>query len=396
MGPPNLKKMLTVKLKPRCDNYCDQYSRIIMVKVLMVAATFTGLSWLKDKVTCIVPKNHDTTGGFVSKACWINGMYIYRDLPADATSYYYGIPADITNDGLNSAGGLCATKGPGASRSQDGFCNEMEKTFFLQYQWFPMGVVFLTALYYLPYLLFKFVNKDFEAMKLLTKGKKAEEVDYDTLIEKFFKGTGGNRALWRILVNIVVKILYVGANVVGLLVIDSALNGEFLSYGSNWLKWTDLPREKMYEYTNQINPKPGNTLLPSFALCQVRSEAQDIKTQYSNVHTYICELSQHILYQYVLALLWFMHVIGIVVSVFGLVKHMVKIIWNDCIPALDGSDVTKLYSRLSIRERELMDYIRMKNLPMFGELMKRIEQRYDTPKKVHDFDDDEKKPMINS
>ena len=65
----------------------------------------------------------------------------------------------------------------------------MEKTFFLQYQWFPMGVVFLTALYYLPYLLFKFVNKDFEAMKLLTKGKKAEEVDYDTLIEKFFKGT---------------------------------------------------------------------------------------------------------------------------------------------------------------------------------------------------------------
>ena len=86
----------------------------------------------------------------------------------------------------------------------------------------------------------------------------------------------------------------------------------------------------------------------------------------------------NVLFQYVLALLWFMHVIGICVSVFGLVKHMVKIIWNDCIPALDGSDVTKLYSRLSIRERELMDYIRMKNIPMFGELMKRIEQRYDT------------------
>ena len=51
MGPPDIKKMLTVKLKPRVDPYCDQYSRIIMVKVLMLAATFTGISWLKDKVT---------------------------------------------------------------------------------------------------------------------------------------------------------------------------------------------------------------------------------------------------------------------------------------------------------------------------------------------------------
>jgi len=203
--------------------------------------------------------------------------------------------------------------------------------------------------------------------------------------------------LWRILINIVVKVMYVAANVVGLLTIDSALNGAFLGYGANWLKWTDLPREKMYEYTTQEHPKAGNLLLPSFALCQVRSEAQDIKTQYSNVHTYICELSQFVLYQYVLALLWFMHVIGVVISVLGLVKHMVKIIWNDCIPALDGSDITKVYSKLSVRERELLDYIRMKNIPMFGELIKKIAERYENPKLVRDsYDDDEKKALITS
>jgi len=394
MGPPDIKKMLTVKLKPRVDPYCDQYSRIIMVKVLMLAATFTGISWLKDKVTCIVPKNHDTTKDFVSKACWINGMYVYKDLPADQTSYYYGIPSDITNDGINDVGSLCATRGPG--NSNNGYCNEMEKTFFLQYQWFPMGVVFLTALYYLPYLLFKFVNQDMQDLKALTKGKKAEDVDYGVLIDRFFKGRGGNRALWRILLNILVKILYVVANVVGLLVIDSALNGAFLGYGTNWLKWTDLPREKMYEYTNQEHPKAGNQLLPSFALCQVRSEAHDMITQYSNVHTYICELSQFVLYQYVLALLWFMHVIGVVVSVLGLLKHMVKIIWNDCMPALDGDDITKVYSKLSVRERELLDYIRMKNIPMFGELVKKIAERHENPKNLRDsYDDDDKKALIS-
>jgi len=394
MGPPDIKSMLTIKLKPRQDSYCDQYSRILMVKVLMLTATVTGISWLKDKVTCIVPKDHDTTKDFVSKACWINGMYVYRDLPTDATSYYYGIPADITKDGLNSMGSLCATRGPGSAINTH--CSGLEKTFFLQYQWFPMGVVFLTFLYYMPYLLFKFVNKDFENLKQLCKGKKTEEVDLDDVIAKFFKAKGGNRALWRILCNIAVKILYVFANVVGFLVIDSALNGTFLGYGTSWVNWLDLPSQVMFDYTNQNNPKPGNTLLPGFALCQVRSEAQDIKTQYSNVHTYICELSQHILYQYILAFLWFMHVLGIVVSVLGLLKHMIKIIWNDCIPSFEGNEVSRLYSRLSIRERELMDYIRVKNIPMFGELVRRMEERYDTTKKKHDsFDDDEKKPMMS-
>lgn len=67
-----------------------------------------------------------------------------------------------------------------------------------------------------------------------------------------------------------------------------------------------------------------------------------------------------------------MHVIGIVVSVLGLLKHMVKIIWNDCIPSFEGEGVANLYANLSIRERELMDYIRLKNIPMFGEVMRRI------------------------
>lgn len=388
MGPPDLKKMLTIKMKPRQDSYSDQFSRILMVKVLMVTATVTGLSWLKDKVTCIVPKNHDTTGGFVSKACWINGMYVYRGLSPEQTSYYYGIPSDITNDGITKYGSMCSIKGPGNVKND--FCAPLEKTFFLQYQWFPMGVVLLTFMYYLPYLIFKFVNQDYEILKSMVKGKKSDEIDYDTIIDKFFRGKGSSRSLWRILANILVKILYVVVNVAGFLVIDSALNNEFLGYGSNWVSWLGLPDHLMHDYIDQSRVKAGNHLLPGFALCQVRSEAQDIKTQFSNVHTYICELSQHVLYQYTLIILWFMHVIGIVVSVLGLLKHMVKIIWNDCIPSFEGEGVANLYANLSIRERELMDYIRLKNIPMFGEVMRRIGDMKGLNRKVHSFDDNEK------
>jgi len=396
MGPPDLKKLLMVKLKPRQDPYCDQFSRILMVKLLMITATFTGLSWLKDKVSCIVPKNHDTTGGFVSKACWINGMYIYRDLKPQDSSYYYGIPSDITKDGINGYGVLCSTRGPGQQANP--LCTGLEKTFFLQYQWFPMGVVCLSFLYYLPYLIFRFGNKDMQALKEMVKGKKIDEVDYETIISKFFKRRGGNREMWRILVNLLVKVLYVVVNVSGLLIIDAAMNGEFINYGSSWMQWLGLSANQMHDYTAQSAPKAGHSLLPGFALCQVRSEAQDIKTTYSNVHTYVCELSQHVLYQYILIVLWFMHVIGICVSVLGLLNHMFKMVWKDCVPMLDGEDISALYAKLSVRERELMDYIRLKNIPLFGELMSKLEEKEEQLKKNYHNSyagSDEKQPMLS-
>ena len=89
----------------------------------------------------------------------------------------------------------------------------------------------------MPYLIFKFANQDFEVLKKLVKGKKEEEVSYDDIINQFFNRKGSNKALWRILVTILVKMLYVIVNVTGLLVVNSAMNGEFLGYGSSWIKW---------------------------------------------------------------------------------------------------------------------------------------------------------------
>ena len=50
MAPPDIKKLLSIKIKPRKDPYTDQFSRIFMVKMMMLTATVTGLSWAKDKV----------------------------------------------------------------------------------------------------------------------------------------------------------------------------------------------------------------------------------------------------------------------------------------------------------------------------------------------------------
>ena len=61
-------------------------------------------------------------------------------------------------------------------------------------------------------------------------------------------------------------------------------------------------------------PKPGNYLLPSFGFCSLQEASQDIKFIITNKHKLVCELSQHILYQYVFIMFWFCMIFGIIIS----------------------------------------------------------------------------------
>lgn len=366
MGPPDLKKMLQVKIKPRKDSYSDQFSRILMVKMMMLTAAVTGISWAKDKFTCIVPKNHDVTAGFVAKACWINGVYIYRELDPKHQSFYYGIPSDISMDGMNKYGEMC--------NSDTQNCEEMEKTFFLQYQWFPLGVAALGFIYYLPYILFCVVNTDIISIKDMIKKKGKEEVNYDELLTKYFsrKNNSISNLNARILLNVVVKLLYVVANIVGMIIIDSALNGQFMSFGTQYSSWLNLSPTQRHDYTIEKDPKAGNELLPGFGLCQVTSSGQDIKNTIINKHVFVCELSQHVLYQYILIILWYMLVCGIAISIFGLIKHIFNQISAVFCVGLQGEDVERVYAHLTTREQQYMDFIRRKNMPVFGEVLHRL------------------------
>lgn len=115
----------------------------------------------------------------------------------------------------------------------------MEKTFYLQYQWFPFGVAALGILYYLPYLLYCVINSDILNIKDLIKNKKTDEVDYDEIMKKFFTRKNNSHSMLtsRVLLNVVVKVFYVIANVVAMILIDMSLNGQFLPFGGNWSTW---------------------------------------------------------------------------------------------------------------------------------------------------------------
>lgn len=119
-------------------------------------------------------------------------------------------------------------------------------------------------------------------------------------------------------------------------------------------------------------PKAGHGLLPGFGICEVANAAEDRIHSHVNKHVYICELSQHVLYQYILIVLWYMLIFGIVISILGLIKHIFSQVTSICCLTIEGEDAQRVYPQLSMRERQYLDYIRRRNLPVFGEMLQRL------------------------
>lgn len=161
----SIKQILSVKIKPRHDSYTDQFSRIFMVKVMMIGALLVGLNWYSDKISCIIPGTAEIDGGFVGQACWINGLYVYEEIRYHENEIgYYGIPRDISNDGIYPDGTLCNSK-------ESDQCRTMEKTFYVQYQYMTFVLAALAVLYYAPYCMFRLINQDIVSLKGSVKGK---------------------------------------------------------------------------------------------------------------------------------------------------------------------------------------------------------------------------------
>jgi len=364
----NIKKLLLVKIKARQDSYTDQFSRLFMVRMLLVVALLTSISWMKDQLNCLVPKSHGIDKGYVSKACWINGVYIFRDIHGGNQSYYYGIPDDFTHDGINKYHQPCATF-TAAHKKVDG-CKPLKKTFFLQYQWFPLAVAALGFLYYLPYVLFSVVNTDLKGMKELLSAN-----DIQKIVRRYFdpKNNPPAKLRTRVILIVLVKLLYVVANILTFLIIDSSFNGWFAAYGSEYATWAGLSNEVAHQYFGgDPTVKAGHKLLPGFGICEVQESAQDLKNLVTNKHKVVCEMSQHVLYQYTLVVLWYVLIVGILVSILGFVYHIFDHFFNWLCFRRRGDDVTAVYKKISVRERQYLEYVRRKNLASYGDLVRAI------------------------
>lgn len=296
------------------------------------------------------------------------GFYIYRNMPMSKGSMaYYGIPRNLDEDGVLPDGSLCKS-------SATPKCEPLEKLFYLQYQWFPFYIAIIGFLYYMPYILFRYVNTDLISLKTSIK---AVEVDIDGIVKNYFNYqiNPPMRMRLRMLGNLFCKVCYLIVNVIAFVSTDSLLNGDFKRYGTEWINWSKQSNTKAYDYTSgRQRYKPGEIMLPTFGFCEVLELSKDVKHHLFNTHKFVCEISQNVLYQYVLIVLWFLFILGMVISCIGLIVQLVDHLVTITCFLSQGSQAKRVYQSLTLRECEYLEFIRKKNMPVYGKLIRKLKE----------------------
>ncbi|XP_065677775.1 uncharacterized protein LOC124818348 isoform X1 [Hydra vulgaris] len=365
----DIKKLINFKYKSRNDSITDQFNRVLMMKIMLIGAFLTGMSWYKDEIKCLAPKTpNDHIKLFSSQACWINGFYIYKELKTKSNFFgYYGVPIDMNHNGTTLSNETCVALGGLSKR-----CKPMTKLFYLQFQWFPFFLGILALSFYLPYLLFRYVNSDLLSLK---NAIKPQQPKFDEVIRIYFNRNVNTLARQhsKIALNIVVKVGYILVNVFAFVFTNSLLHGEFQSFGLKWFAWIRLSNSKKYNYVGErLVIKPGESLLPTFGFCDVSEVFLDVKHAISNDYKLVCEISQHILYHYVLIALWVMLVLGMFVSIIGFLTLLLNYLMPWLSFSSDEIEAKKVYKNCSIRERDYLTFINKNNMPFYGTLIRKL------------------------
>ena len=159
---------------------------------------------------------------------------------------------------------------------------------------------------------------------------------------------------------------------------DHILDHRYLNYGVQWLRWSRLNNTFAFDYSGwREYPKPGNFLLPSMGFCDLDEGSLDKRTTLFNQYRIVCEISTHILYQYVLVVLWFLFIASISISTLGFLLSVVSNISLalHCV-ILRRKEKFPLYracEHMTVREIEYMTFIREKNLALYKDILYQME-----------------------
>jgi hypothetical protein len=274
-------------------------------------------------------------------------------------------------DGIDDSGVLCST----VDRASDSIntCKPMEKQYYLQYQYMPFLTASFAMLFYLPYIVFKITNTDLISLKDSVKDEKTTAED---IVSSYFnRGVNSKKRMrYRVVMNIFVRILYLLANLIAFLGTNTLLNGDYIGYGKSMMNWASLRNYEAHDHSLKVRvtAKPGNILLPTMGYCDVQEASRDVRNTRINYHKLLCEISPHVLYQYVLLVFWFLLVVGIILSVFGIFSaicgHLINFFFF-----MNAKDHSRaLYKRLTVREIDYLEYIRRKNLTLYSGVLEKL------------------------
>ena len=179
----------------------------------------------------------------------------------------------------------------------------------------------------------------------------------------------------RVIANFFIKLLYVAVNVSTFIVLHGMLQFQFRDYGINWARWARNNAVYTLDYNARTEPTPGNKMLPTFGLCELHEARLDATNEYVNQVKMICEISANVLYQYIFIAIWFLLIISITMSCIGVIiniaGHLIHVV---CLSQSETSS-KYIYRFLTFRECEYLEFIRRKNLSVYGSVIRALVKR---------------------
>ena len=283
----SLKDILSIKIKPRHDSPSDQFSRLFMTKMLLIAAFIMGFEYFSDRISCLKPPSAtELTGSFIHSACWISGLFIYKEMAENprymSQTIYRGIPQAMDHDGHYTffsgyrdyrsgiEGKLCKVNDH--KDTDNHLCRPMVRDYYMHYQWMPFYIGSIAVFFYLPYIFFRLVNADLISLSGLVRTAAATGGggDADHIVRNYFnyKINSIGWLRFRVALNLLVKCCYVFVNLFGFFFTDYLLNGNYKDYGFEFVKWAHGGTDAVSHRDPRFRRKegPGNVFVYFFVI----------------------------------------------------------------------------------------------------------------------------------
>ena len=175
----------------------------------------------------------------------------------------------------------------------------------------------------------------------------------------------------RVALNFLNKFCYCLVNYGTFKILNAVLNGNFVDYGADWVAWISNNTTRL-DFMSRRAPTPGNRLLPTFGMCDIHDTRNSLTRNYANRYTVVCEISSHLLYQYMFVIMWFLLVLSICISIFGVLLHIgghLRIL----LIVRQQKLIAPIAAKLMHREIEYLEFLRRRDLTTYGKVLRRLQ-----------------------
>ena len=251
--------------KKRNDSITSRWNRLFGSKMLFVTTLVSALYWYKDNMQCNLV-DHKIDAGFLRSACWMQGLFIYKELEINHITKQYGIPNNLANTGMRKDKTLCKNKKS---------CIPMKKRVITSYLWVPFFLLFCSFALKIPYFLF---NWNFSRLQDFRSS--VDNLSSKKIYKNFFSTRYNFTNNLYILCNLTMECLYLIVSVALFVSCTKILGNDFACYLPNLLsfdKWDERNNEGNGKY-----PSPLDVLFPAVGLCDVSIGRRDLITKHFN------------------------------------------------------------------------------------------------------------------